>query len=298
MSNNVSVEATPPAWHTLDSAAVLRRLKSQRQGLSAQEARVRLEQFGPNILPTKPPPGILLIFLHQFLSPLIYILIAAGLVSAAIGEFTDAGFIFAVILLNASLGTFQEWRAERSAAALQNLLKTFCHVVRDGEQLEIPAEELAPGDMVALESGCRIPADLRLLEEHALSVDESLLTGESQAVDKATATLPEATVLSDRCNMAFAGATVAHGRATGAVVATGAATEVGRIAAAVAGTALAKPPLVIRMEQFARQVSYLVLGFVALLALVASWQGTPFSEVFLMAVALAVSAVPAGLPVA
>ena len=286
------------AWHALQDADVLARTRSCRQGLTSSEAAARLAQYGPNLLPGKPPPGLTIIFVHQFLSPLIYILIVAGLVSLAIGEWTDGGFIFAVILLNAMLGTFQEWKAERSAAALQQLLKISCRVRRDNHVQDLDAEQLVPGDIVVLESGSRIPADVRLLDVHNLFVDESLLTGESQAVLKQTGAYPEATPLSERDNLAFAGTSVARGRGLGVVVATAQWTEIGSIATAVATAAVAKPPLVIRMEQFARQVSYLVVGFVILLAIVAFWQGTPFNEVFLMAVALAVSAIPEGLPVA
>ncbi len=299
MSRNVaeSTSSNIP-WCALDDAEVLARVDSCLQGLPSREAEIRLEQYGPNLLPSKPPPGLALIFLHQFLSPLIYILIVAGLVSMAIGEWTDAGFIFAVILLNSVLGTFQEWKAERSAASLQQLLKTSCHVRRDDHVQELSAEELVPGDIVILESGLRVPADLRLLEVRNLSIDESLLTGESQAVSKQTGTYAESTPLSERGNLAFAGTSVTKGRALGVVVTTAQRTEVGVIAVAVATTALAKPPLVIRMETFARQVSYLVVAFVALLAFVAIRQGTALNEVFLMAVALAVSAIPEGLPVA
>ena len=286
------------SWHSLSDADVLARTLSSMQGLTSAEASARIGQYGPNLLPTKPPPGIVIIFAHQFLSPLIYILIAAGLVSMAIGEWTDAGFIFAVILLNSILGTFQEWKAEHSAASLQKLLKIRCRVKRDGRAQDMDAEQLVPGDIVILESGSRVPADIRLLKIHSLSVDESLLTGESQAVIKQGGVYPQPTPLSERGNMVFAGTNVTLGRAQGVVVATAQETEVGSIAVAVATTSLVKPPLVIRMEQFARQVSYLVVGFVVLLAVVASWQGTPFDEVFLMAVALAVSAIPEGLPVA
>lgn len=299
MSRNASDPTSPNVpWHALDAAEVLARTQSCLQGLTAREATARLAQYGPNLLPSKPPPGLGLIFLHQFLSPLIYILIVAGLVSMAIGEWTDAGFIFAVILLNSVLGTFQEWKAERSAASLQQLLKTSCHVKRDDQVQGLVAEELVPGDIVILASGHRVPADLRLLEVRSLSIDESLLTGESQAVIKQIGTYPESTPLSERGNLAFAGTSVSKGRALGVVVATAQMTEVGVIAVAVATTALAKPPLVIRLEKFARQVSYLVVGFVALLAFIAIRQGTALNEVFLMAVALAVSAIPEGLPVA
>ena len=294
----VKTTSSKVSWHALKDSEVLNRTRSCRQGLTSSEAAVRLDQYGPNLLPGKPQPGLATIFIHQFLSPLIYILIAAGLVSMAIGEWTDAGFIFAVILLNALLGTFQEWKAERGAAALQELLKITCRVRRDNQVQDLDAENLVMGDIVVLESGDRVPADVRLLDIHSLSVDESLLTGESQAVVKHVGVYPEAALLSERGNLAFAGSSITQGRGVGVVVATAQQTEVGSIAAAVATTAVAKPPLVIRMEQFARQVSYLVVGFVVLLAVVAFSQGTPFNEVFLMAVALAVSAIPEGLPVA
>ena len=147
MSRNVA-ESTPSnvPWHSLDDSDALARTQSCLQGLTAQEATARLAQYGPNQLPSKPPPGLGLIFIHQFLSPLIYILIVAGLVSMLIGEWTDAGFIFAVILLNSVLGTFQEWKAERSAASLQQLLKTSCHVKRDDHVQDLAAEELVPGE--------------------------------------------------------------------------------------------------------------------------------------------------------
>lgn len=298
--NRAVVEFTPPkvSWCALDNTEVLDRLQTRLNGLTSREAEARLDQYGPNRLPSRPPPTLGLIFIHQFLSPLIYILIVAGVVSMVLAEWTDAGFIFAVILLNSALGTFQEWKAERSAASLQQLLKISCRVKRDDHLQNLVAEELVPGDIVVLESGSRVPADLRLLELRNLSVDESLLTGESHAVTKQLAQYPVTTPLSERGNLVFAGTSVTQGRGLGVVVATAGRTEVGSIAEAVANTSLVKPPLVIRMEQFAGQVSYLVVGFVMLLAIIASWQGTPFNEVFLMAVALAVSAIPEGLPVA
>lgn len=295
---NFTTGTDSPDWHALDTSAVLQKIGSSTRGLSLQEVAARRDQFGANQLPSSPPPGIGLIFLHQFLSPLIYILLVAALVSLAIGELTDAGFIAAVILLNAMLGTFQEWKAEKSAAALRNLLKIGCRVQRAGEITPLAAEELVPGDIVLLESGARVPADLRLLNVRGLAIDESLLSGESQAVQKQTEAVGPDCPLNERSSMAFAGSNVAQGRGTGVVVATGTRTEVGHIATAVAETAGSKPPLVIRMERFARQVSYLVLAFVTLLGAVAIWQGIAFNDVFLMAVALAVSSIPEGLPVA
>jgi magnesium-transporting ATPase (P-type) len=219
-------------------------------------------------------------------------------VATALGDFTDAGFVLAVVLLNAGLGASQEWRAERSAAGLQQLLGVRARVRRDGDERSTEAEELVPGDVVRLESGNRVPADLRLLEVNDLGIDESLLTGESLAVAKTLAPLSASLPVAERKNLAFAGSTVTSGRGLGLVVATGLSTEVGKIAASVTTAETTKPPLVQRMERFARQVSVVVLVACAFLALVALSKGMPWLDVFFLAVALAVSAIPEGLPVA
>lgn len=289
---------TPICWHLLALDEVFEKIQSSLQGLNQHEAAERLQEFGSNSLPEKKPPGFVTIFLHQFLSPLIYILLVAGCLSLLIGEKTDAIFIFAVILLNAGLGTFQEWKAEKSAAALQSLLRIYARVRRGGTEKNIPAEELVPGDIVSLDSGSRVPADLRLVTTRSLFIDESLLTGESQTVEKSNLTLEGEQPLAERSNMTFAGSTVASGRGVGIVISTGLNTELGLIAKAVTETELTKPPLVIRMERFARQISFIVLAFVALLAMITLSRGVPYVEVFFMVVALAVSAIPEGLPVA
>ena len=286
------------SWHALSAGEALERLNADEGGLSSDEVRARQERFGPNLLPTKEPPGLLAILLHQFKSPLIYILLVAGAVSLLLGETTDAAFIMAVLALNAGIGTWQELRAERSAAALQQLLVVQARVRRGGKEGTVAAEELVPGDVILLESGNRVPADLRLLKVRNLAVDESLLTGESLATEKATPPVDEKAVVSDRASMAFAGSTVTSGRGLGVVVATGLRTEVGRISESVTESASEKPPLLIRMERFAHQISYVVVGASALLALVAVWQGMAWADVFFLAVALAVSAIPEGLPVA
>jgi magnesium-transporting ATPase (P-type) len=290
--------SSTPDWHLLDVGEVFEKVQSDIEGLSEDEAAERLKEFGRNSLPEREPPGIATIFLHQFFSPLIYILLAAGSLSLLIGEITDAIFIFAVILLNAGLGTFQEWKAEKSAAALQNLLRIFARIRRRDKELNLPGEELVPGDIVFLESGNLVPADLRMITVKNLALDESLLTGESQAVNKESMPLEGELPLAERSNMAFAGSTVASGRGIGVVVATGLSTELGRIARAVTETEPTKPPLVIRMERFARQISFIALGVIALLALILLLRGASYTEVFFMAVALAVSAIPEGLPVA
>ncbi len=285
-------------WHAAAQEKIFAQLRTSTVGLTEAEAKARQEQFGKNVLPHKEPPSLLEIILHQFKSPLIYILLAAAAVAVALKDFTDAGFILAVVLLNAGLGTFQEWRAEQSAAGLQKLLKVLTRVRRDGVERQLDADELVPGDVVLLESGNRVPADLRLWQANHLSVDESFLTGESLAVEKNPAPLAENISVSERLNMAFAGSTVMAGRGTGVVVATGLQTEVGKIAETVTTAETVKPPLVIRMEKFAQQISLVVMGACVLLAIVALYKGMPWLDVFFLAVALAVSAIPEGLPVA
>ena len=289
---------SPNGYHAATGEEVLRRLGSGLDGLSEDQARARIDQYGRNSLPTKEPPSLLSIFFNQFKSPLIYILLGAAGVAVGMGDWTDGGFVLIVVLLNAWLGTFQEWKAEQSAAGLQKLLKIMARVRRGAAERGIDAEELVPGDIVLLESGKRVPADLRLLQTNNLSIDESLLTGESRAVDKTPDILAAQLTTSERVNLAYAGSTVMTGRATGVVIATGIGTELGKIAQSVTQAETTKPPLVVRMEIFARQISLAVVGACILLGLVALWRGMPVADVFFFAVALAVSAIPEGLPVA
>ncbi len=285
-------------WHALTEDEVCNELCISREGLTHDEAGRRLAQYGINALPVKKPPTLLGILLHQILNPLIFILIAAAVASVAIGESTDAVFILLVIMLNSGLGAYQEYNAEKSAAGLRKLLKINARVKRSGVHTEIPAENLVPGDIVLLESGNKVPADLRLLEVNGLTADESFLTGESLAAAKKTGVLMESLAVADRTNMAFAGAAITSGRAMGVVAATGMATEVGKIAENLTLSESAKPPLVLRMERFTRQISFFVLGLSAVLAGIMWKQGLVPAEIFFFVVALSVSAIPEGLPVA
>ncbi len=285
--------------HALTVAEALDALQSSRRGLTRVEASARLASAGRNALPRARPPTLAAIFLRQYPSPLIYVLLAAAVVSLLLRDFSDAGFIFAVLLINAGIGTVQEFSAERSADALRRLATARARVERDGEIREIDAEEIVPGDVVLLESGTRVPADLRLLSEHNLAVDESLLTGESLTVSKdANAVVAADSASADRVNMAFAGTIVTTGRAHGLVVATGLDTSLGRIAASVLGKPPAKPPLLLRMERFTNLIAIGVGVAAILVAAVALARGMGLAEVFVLAVALAVSAIPEGLPVA
>jgi Ca2+-transporting ATPase len=295
-------EAFP--WRTIaaphsQNAADVRAALGSANGLTVAEAGARLSRFGRNTLPRGAPPTLPAVFVAQFKSPLIYVLLLAALVSLLIREWADAGFIFAVLLINAAIGTYQEYGAERAAQALQKLVTVHARVLRAGETYEIDAEELVPGDIVLLEPGAKVAADLRLLTGRNLALDESLLTGESLPVvkDPDTRLAPE-TVLAERTNMAFAGTLVTTGRATGIVVATGLDTELGAIAASLVRKDLAKPPLLLRMERFTRIIAVAV-GVAALaVAAIEMTRGAALSEIFLLAVALAVSAIPEGLPVA
>jgi P-type Ca2+ transporter type 2C len=290
-----SALATPHA-HPVDE--VLRELGSRPSGLCPGEVRDQRARHGANALPRPKPPSVLRVALRQFASPLIYILLVAAIVSAAIGDVTDAGFIMAVLALNATIGAVQEFRAERAAEALRSLVVARAHVLRGGEELEVDAEEVVPGDVVVLESGSKVPADLRLISG-GLEIDESLLTGESLAVVKrpGAAVAPTAT-LGDRATMAFAGTIVTRGRAHGVAVSTGATTELGQIATTIGARRTAKPPLVIRMELFTRKVAIAVGVAVVGLGAVSWLRGVPIHDVFLGSVALAVAVIPEGLPVA
>ena len=288
------------AWHAQTLAEVSQALGADIQGLSNEEVTRRLQQFGPNALPHMPPPTLWAIALRQFKSPLIYVLAIAAAVSLALGEVKDAAFILGVLVINAIIGTIQEGRAERASQALQQLLRIGATVRRNTQTREIDAEELVPGDLVYLESGGRVPADVRLFSGHGLEVDESLLTGESTAVGKDSSWLGDAeTPLADRRNMCFAGSMVIRGRCQGLAVATGSDSAIGRLALDVMQSPSGRPPLVLRMEEFTRRIAIAVLVAAAIVAVAGvSFGGYGIADMFLFGVALAVSAIPEGLPVA
>lgn len=266
-------------------------------GLTTAEARRRLDHYGPNALPGMPVPGVMMVFLRQFRSPLIYMLLAAALTAVALGDLSDAGFIGLVLLANGIIGTLQEHSANQASAALRRLEEPKAVVIRDDRQQEIPAVELVPGDVVLLEAGARVPADLALAGSADLQCDESLLTGESLPVGKHVVADAQ-TGASEAASRLFAGTLVVRGRGRGVVTATGVATELGAIADQLRGKSVTQPPLVIRMEQFSGRIAIAIVGAVALLAVVGAVRGMPAEALFMMAVGLAVSAIPEGLPVA
>jgi len=287
------------AWQALDRDATAQRLGVVRGGVGDREARERLERFGENRIEPAPPTPRWLLMLRQFRSPLIYVLVAAAAVSLLLQEVADAGFILAVLVLNALIGFFNEFRADREVRSLASLVTSRARVHRDGRTLDIEAREVVPGDLLLLEGGARVAADVRLMEEHDLRVDESLLSGESMQVEKdATVTLDAAAPLAERRNMAFSGSMATAGRGMGLVVATGAQTELGAIASQIEAVPHEPPPLLQRMELFARRIGMAALVLCALIVTLGVLRGQPLSEVLLSAIALAVSAIPEGLPVA
>jgi magnesium-transporting ATPase (P-type) len=286
-----------PPWHALEKAEVEARLGTGPRGLSEAEAQERLARTGPNQLEEIPPPSALSILLHQFKNPLIYILLVATVVTLALGEYIDSGVIAAVLALNAIIGFTQERKAEVSVRSLMRLLSPKAHFIRDGKEWERESRELVPGDLVLLESGVRVPADLRLVSTAALAVDESLFTGESVPASKQARPLGEAVTLADRANMAYTGTVVTTGRARGYVVATGPRTELGAIAGEMRQAEKTETPLQQRMNRLTRLIGIVVAiaavgGFVLGVLL-----GHAPADMFMLAVALAVAAIPEGLPV-
>jgi magnesium-transporting ATPase (P-type) len=275
----------------------LEALGSVSSGLSSDEARARLDSFGPNEIAAEEGPGIWSLLLNQFRSPLIYILLIAALVTLLLREFIDAGVIAFILVLNAVVGFSQEYRAERSMAALRQLSRAHARVLRDGRERDEDAAVLVPGDVVLIETGDRVPADCRILHAAALEVDESLLTGESTVVSKSTDPLAAGTPVADRANSLFMGSSVTRGRCRAVVIGTGTRTELGKIAGSVKEIGETSTPLQQRMARFAHVIGAAILvacliGFAAGLA-----TGEEIGPLFLALVALAVAAIPEGLPI-
>ena len=269
-------------------------------GLSSEEAARRLSEAGPNRLPEPKQAGPIALFVRQFKSPFIYILMIAAVIALAIGQIPSAVFIVIVLLINASIGTVQEYAAQKSASALRQLVRGSARVRRDGSARVIAVEDVVPGDLVLLSSGDKVPADLRLVTAQSLAVDESMLTGESLAVTKNAEieTAPDAPV-AERTNMCFAGTVVTHGRAQGVVTATALRTEIGSIASEVGGRRVSEPPLMIRIRKFTYKVAAGIgLAILALIALMTVTGGYDLEEMALMSIGLAVSTIPEGLPAA
>lgn len=273
-------------------------ISSNIDGLTSVEATKRLECYGKNILPKKKSDTFLHILIKEIFNPIVLLLVVTAVFSFIIGEMTDAIAIFFIILVDLLLGTFQEWNAERNADSLSNIIKVNSLVKRDKKENSISSEELVVGDIVLLASGDKISADMRIIECHNFTVDESVLTGESVTVSKTNQIIQEEVSISGMKNMVFAGTIVSTGRALCVVVKTGIDTEIGKIALKVATTKEEKSPLTIRMNQFSKQISILIIVIAVLIAILLASKGMGFNEIFLSVVALSVSAMPEGLPLA
>jgi magnesium-transporting ATPase (P-type) len=285
-------------FHTRSSDEVLTQLSTQISGLTSKEALQRLQSYGPNQFPDTELPSILKIFLQQFLNPLIYILLAAGVISLVLNNLDDAIFILVILVVNSLLGTWQEFSANKRIQALKQLSNPYSKVKRDNKVMTIDRDRLVPGDIILLESGDKIPADARLIEVNNFQVDESLLTGESFAISKETNVIsnPNA-VLGDRKNMLFSGSLVTTGRAVAVIVTTGLKTELGKIAKVLQAKGHVKPPLLQRMEQFTSKLSLILLVLLSIMGSFLVFKGEPWIDVLFLTVALAVSAIPEGLPI-
>ena len=285
------------AWHAIPAGDVLRQTGSRREGLAPQEAQRRLEQHGPNTLPAAPGRGPVLRFLLQFHNVLIYALLASAATTAWLGHWVDTAVILGVVLINALIGFVQEGRAERALEAIRGMLSPQAQVMRGGQRLEVPAQSLVTGDLVFLASGDKVPADLRLIDMRNLQVDESVLTGESMPVQKQVAPASADAELGDRHCMAYSGTLVTCGQGAGVVVATGAATEIGRISAMLEQVSTLSTPLLRKLAHFSRWLTAAILlgaGMVLLFGVLL--RGYAPREMFLAAVGLAVAAIPEGLP--
>jgi magnesium-transporting ATPase (P-type) len=287
------------AWHALHEAAALERLGSGRAtGLDGDAVRARLAEHGPNALPEAPRRPLVIVFLRQFKSPLIYILFIAAALALAMGHWSDTAVIVGVVLVNALVGAYQEGRAEHSMAALRRLSALQARVLRDGREQSIPARDLVPGDVLLLAAGDAVAADARLVEQARLQVDEAALTGESVPVSKSVAPLPESTALADRRNMVFSGTHVTAGRACAVVTATGPHTEVGAIARLTQSATEPPTPLELRIAQFGRWLVGAALALFSAVVALGLLRGLPLADVLMVALSQMVSMVPEGLPVA
>lgn len=291
-------EQTQAAWHQLDVEEVAQRLStSHQQGLSEAEAKARLEQYGPNQLEEAPPITIWQMLWQQFNNFVVWLLLGAAIISGVLGEWIEAGAILAIVALNAGFGIIQERRAEQALAALRKLASPDAHVMRGGKRLTIPSHQVVPGDLIFLEAGNYIPADLRLLEAVNLRIEEAALTGESLAVEKSASRIQQEDIpLGDRTNTAFMGTLVSYGRGRGIVVNTGMRTQIGLIAEMLQAVEQEPTPLQNRLDQLGRTLGIAALFVCALVFAIGYLRGHEPLDMFLIAVGLAIAAVPEGLP--
>ena len=298
-SQEIRVKNPETPWHALSADEVVRLLQSDNQsGLNPEEVRKRQRQFGYNRLPQAKGQPSWLRFLLQFHQPLIYILIGAGIITAGLREWVDSGVIFGVVLVNAVIGFIQESKAEKALAALADTMIAEATVLRQGVKQRVASTSLVPGDIVLLQTGDKVPADLRLLSSNDLQIDESSLTGESVAVEKQVRAVAEETTLPERINMAYGSSMVTFGRGIGIVTATGSRTEMGRISRLIASAQDLATPLTRKISTFSRILLYVILLLAGITVIVGILRGRSPVDMLMAAVALAVGAIPEGLPAA
>jgi magnesium-transporting ATPase (P-type) len=285
-------------WHALDADAVVALLGTDPHcGLSGKEAAVRLQRFGRNRLPERRKQPAWQRFLRQFHNVLIYVMLAAAVITASLAHWIDTGVLLSAVIVNAIIGFVQEGKAEAALDAIRKMLSPVATVFRDGERIEVAADTLVPGDVVVLAAGDKVPADLRLLSAKNLRVDEAILTGESEVAEKSAAPVAVETTLADRSCMLYSGTIVAYGQATGVVIATGAVTELGRISTLLKEVEEATTPLLRQLAGFSRWLALAIIAMAAAtFAIGVLWRGQAMADMFVMVVALAASAIPEGLP--
>ena len=295
-ANHTKIKATA-AWHALPATEALVALEAGPAGLTPQEAELRKARFGPNRLPQAAKRTAIVRLALQFHNLLIYVLLGAAALAAVIGHIVDAVVVLGVVVINAIIGFIQEGRAEQALDAIRSMIDPHASVIRGGRRCVIAAEDIVPGDLVLLEPGDRVAADLRLTRARNLRIDEAALTGESVPVDKGLEPVAAAAPLGDRSSMVFSGTFIASGNGTGVAVATGAATELGHISTLVSTVETLTTPLLLRMNELARKLTLLILVGCASVFLFAIFvRGYPWPEAFMVVIGLAVSAIPEGLP--
>lgn len=284
-------------WHTHDSEVIFQLLSSSTEGLSQQEAQQRLQKHGLNCLQPAKTKSSLARFLYQFHNVLIYVLLGAGSITALLGHWIDSGVILGVVVINAIIGFIQEGKAEKALDAIRNMLSQQAMVKRDGKFINLPAEQLVPGDIVLIQSGDKVPADLRLFKSRELFIEEAMLTGESVPVEKTTQPVPEKAIIGDRTCLAYSGTLVTYGQAQGVVVATAEKTEIGLISSMLNKVQALTTPLLKQMAVFAKWLT-IAIGIIALITFTYGTllQNYSANEMFLAAVGLAVAGIPEGLP--
>jgi calcium-translocating P-type ATPase len=287
-----------PKWYQLTAEAIIEKLDTSSEGLTAEESGKRLEQYGPNRLAEEKGTHPIVIFFRQFASPLIYILIVAAVVTFFLEEYKDTIVISAVLVLNAVVGFIQEYKAEESVMALRKMVVPRARIIRGGHEREVNSDELVPGDLVVLASGAKVPADIRIVQSLELKIDESMLTGESLPAEKTTQAIAEDNLTpGDQRNMAFMGSVVVSGRSRGFVVETASRTILGGIASDVRGAQTAKAPLLVKFHRFSNRIGILILAASVILFGIGILIGISMKTMFTTMVAAAVAAIPEGLPI-